>query len=121
MARVPLQQDAQQKAKNKARRSGPSVLNKTKELGTIAQVFAATVYWDPTHLCYRVKAHVPEGENVPDVNSLVGAPHSPFSLTSTDNLSDCERDIRSKDPKQPQKRNTEGSSEEPQDRGSTAS
>ncbi|KAM4067546.1 hypothetical protein HRG_012299 [Hirsutella rhossiliensis] len=55
------------KEKAKARKSGPSVLQKTKDLGVLANVFAATVHWDPTHLCHRVAVHLPEGETVPDL------------------------------------------------------
>ncbi|ODA82746.1 hypothetical protein RJ55_01255 [Drechmeria coniospora] len=59
----------QQKAK--ARKSGPSVLQKIEELGRLANIFAATVHWDPTHLCFRIAVHLPEGETVPDLNGLI--------------------------------------------------
>ncbi|ODA75772.1 hypothetical protein RJ55_08696 [Drechmeria coniospora] len=59
------------KEKAKARKSGPSVSQKTKDLGVVANIFAATIYWDPTHLCYRVAAHLPEGQTAPNVNRLI--------------------------------------------------
>ncbi|KAM4067446.1 hypothetical protein HRG_001380 [Hirsutella rhossiliensis] len=62
------------KEKAKARKSGPSVLQKTKDLGVLANVFAATVHWDPTHRCHRVAVHLPEGETVPDIaDALTGS------------------------------------------------
>lgn len=61
------------KERAKARKSGPSLLRETKELGELAHVFVATAYWDPTHLCHRVEAYLPDGETVPDGNGLLGA------------------------------------------------
>lgn len=57
--------------KAKARKSGPSVLRKTEELADGANVFAAMVYWDPTHKYHRIAARLPEGETLPDLNRLV--------------------------------------------------
>ncbi|KAK4076834.1 hypothetical protein Purlil1_12567 [Purpureocillium lilacinum] len=57
--------------KAKARKSGPSVRQKTEDLGRLANIFAATVHWDPTHLCFRAAVHLPEGETVPDMNQLI--------------------------------------------------
>lgn len=66
-----LRHEHNTKEKAKARKSGPSLCSKTKDLGHLANVFALTVYWDPTHLCYRTEVHLPEGETLPDVNGLV--------------------------------------------------
>jgi hypothetical protein len=57
--------------KAKARKSGPVLLGKSKALANGARVLAVTVYWDPTHKCYRIAAHLPKGETVPDLNKLV--------------------------------------------------
>lgn len=57
--------------KAKARKSGPSILRKAEELAEVAHTFVAFIYWDPTHLCHRVAARLPEGETLPDINSLV--------------------------------------------------
>ncbi|KAM3526960.1 hypothetical protein MY4038_006576 [Beauveria bassiana] len=57
--------------KAKARKSGPSLLRKSEELADRANVFAAAVYWDPTHKCLRVAARLPKGETLPDLNRLV--------------------------------------------------
>lgn len=43
----------------------------TEELACRAHVFAASVYWDPAHKCYRVAAQLPKGEPAPDLNGLV--------------------------------------------------
>jgi len=59
--------------KAKARKSGPGVLRKTKDLGVKADIFASAIYWDPTHLCHRLLVHLPKGETAPDVNRLVGS------------------------------------------------
>jgi hypothetical protein len=61
------------KEKAKARKSGPSLCSKTKELGSKARIFALAAYWDPTHHCYRVEVHLPEGQRPPDVNALVSS------------------------------------------------
>lgn len=57
--------------KTKARRSGPVLLGKSKALADGARVFVATVYRDPTYKCYRIAAHLPAGDTVPDLNKLV--------------------------------------------------
>jgi hypothetical protein len=65
------EKDAVGKEKTKARRSGPSLLRKAEALGEVARVFSLAVYWEPTHNEYRKAVHVPEGWDIPDVNSLV--------------------------------------------------
>lgn len=57
--------------KAKARKSGPSLLRKSEELADKANVFAAAIYWEPTHKCHRIAARLPEGETLPDLNKLV--------------------------------------------------
>ncbi|KAM3516636.1 hypothetical protein MY4038_010364, partial [Beauveria bassiana] len=57
--------------KAKARKSGPSLLRKSEELADKANVFAAAIYWEPTHKCHRIAARLPEGETLPDLNRLV--------------------------------------------------
>lgn len=69
MVRYPHEHTLQQKAK--ARKSGPSIRDKTEKLAKGANVFAAVIYWDPTHLVHRVTAHNPEGGEIPDLNSMV--------------------------------------------------
>lgn len=63
--------NARQKAK--ARKSGPSILKKTVELGVVADTLSVTVHWEPTHHEYRIAMHVPEGWPFPDFNGLVSA------------------------------------------------
>jgi hypothetical protein len=70
---LPTRYDYDDKEKAKARKSGPSLLNKTIELGESARIFAATIYWEPTHRLYEVAAYLPEGEFPPRVHNLVGA------------------------------------------------
>ncbi|KAI9155828.1 hypothetical protein HJFPF1_08417 [Paramyrothecium foliicola] len=70
--RLPTRYDYDDKEKAKARKSGPSLLNKTIELGESARIFAATIYWEPTHRLYEVAAYLPEGEFTPRVHNLVG-------------------------------------------------
>ncbi|KAI9148657.1 hypothetical protein HJFPF1_10698 [Paramyrothecium foliicola] len=69
--RLPTRYDYDDKEKAKARKSGPSLLNKTIELGESARIFAATIYWEPTHRLYEVAAYLPDGEFVPSVHNLV--------------------------------------------------
>lgn len=57
--------------KAKARKSGPSLLSKTKQLGHGADVFALAIYFDPTHKTYQIQICNPEGAEVPDVNRMV--------------------------------------------------
>ncbi|KKO98040.1 hypothetical protein THAR02_09857 [Trichoderma harzianum] len=66
-----VQYEHSPKEKAKARKSGPSLCNKTRDLGVLANIFAMAAYWDPTHHCYRVQVHLPEGEKPPDINGLV--------------------------------------------------
>jgi hypothetical protein len=61
--------DSRQKAK--ARKSGPSFLEKSNLLGVKAHTFSAAVYWEPTHCEYRTAVYVPEGWSVPDLNGIV--------------------------------------------------
>ncbi len=46
-------------------------MRKTEELADGANVFAAMVYWDPTHKYHRIAARLPEGATLPDLNRLV--------------------------------------------------
>lgn len=57
--------------KAKARKSGPSLLSKTKQLGIKADIFALTMYFDPTHKNYPIQIYNPEGAELPDVNQMV--------------------------------------------------
>ena len=62
------------KEKTKARKSGSSLLSKVTQLGLGASVFAAAVYWEPTHRCHRVAVYLPPDHEFPDVDGLVGDP-----------------------------------------------
>ncbi|KAL7940557.1 hypothetical protein V8C42DRAFT_224490 [Trichoderma barbatum] len=66
-----LRHDHNTKEKAKARKSGPSLCSKTKDLGAMANVFAFTAYYDPTYRCIRAEAHLPEGEELPNINEIL--------------------------------------------------
>ncbi|UKZ78693.1 hypothetical protein TrVFT333_006439 [Trichoderma virens FT-333] len=69
-----LQNEYNTREKAKARKSGPSLLSKTKELGIGANVFAFTVYFDPTYFDLPFELHFPEGmklSDLPDVNKMI--------------------------------------------------
>lgn len=51
----------EEKAKTKARKSGPSFLRKASQLGVKANIPAFGGYWEPTHGLWRSIVHVPHG------------------------------------------------------------
>ena len=57
--------------KDKVRKSGLSLQNKTKDLGRYCDVFSALAYWNPTHERMETVMHVPRGQRVPDLNRIV--------------------------------------------------
>ncbi|KAI9155804.1 hypothetical protein HJFPF1_08393 [Paramyrothecium foliicola] len=59
------------KEKTKARKSGSSLLSKVTQLGLGANIFAAAVYWEPTHRCHRVAVYLPSDHEFPDVDGLI--------------------------------------------------
>lgn len=59
------QQEYTTQEKAKARKSGPSLISKTKALGMKARVFAMHLFYDPTHRVLKGTAHVPAGEKPP--------------------------------------------------------
>lgn len=62
----------EEKAKTKARKSGPSFLSKAWQLGVKANVPAFGGYWEPTHGIWKVSVHMPDGWGQFDANKLVG-------------------------------------------------
>ncbi|KAI9148683.1 hypothetical protein HJFPF1_10724 [Paramyrothecium foliicola] len=72
--RSPTRYEYDDKEKAKARKSGPSLLNKTIELGESARIFAVTIYWEPTHRLYEVAAYLPDGEFAPSIHNLAKDP-----------------------------------------------
>jgi hypothetical protein len=61
------------KEKTKARKSGASLLSKATQLGLGANIFAASVYWEPTHHRHRVAVYLPPDHELPDVDGLVSS------------------------------------------------
>ncbi|KAK7937633.1 uncharacterized protein PG986_014501 [Apiospora aurea] len=56
--------------KDKVRKSGLSLENKTLDLGRYCNVFSALAYWNPTHERWDTAMHVPRGQRVPDLNRI---------------------------------------------------
>ncbi|KAH8194105.1 hypothetical protein TruAng_011726 [Truncatella angustata] len=56
--------------KDKARKRGASVKNKCLELGEHCNIFAAVVYWEPTHKRMEAVMHIPEHQTAPDFNEI---------------------------------------------------
>ena len=69
--------------KDKVRKSGLSLQNKTKDLGRFCDVFSALAYWNPTHERMETAMHVPRGQRVPDLNRIV-RPHVPITYRSVE-------------------------------------
>jgi hypothetical protein len=63
--------DHTKKEKETARKRGPSLQKKTKQLGEIARIRTLTLYEDPTHGVWHVAMHCPTGKSFPDLNALV--------------------------------------------------
>ena len=80
--------------KDKVRKSGLSLQNKTKDLGRYCDVFSALAYWNPTHERMETAMHVPRGQRVPDLNRIV-RPHVPVTVPSS--VSNSVADSRSFD------------------------
>ncbi|KAL4403530.1 hypothetical protein CABS03_15181 [Colletotrichum abscissum] len=60
----------EKRAKDKVRKSGTSAQGKALRLGEFADVFSAVVYYNPTYRWLDGAIHVPEGQDVPDVNAF---------------------------------------------------
>ncbi|OHE93866.1 hypothetical protein CORC01_10765 [Colletotrichum orchidophilum] len=58
------------RAKDKVRKSGTSAQGKALQLGEFAGVFSAVVYYNPTYGWLDGAIHVPEGQDIPDVNAF---------------------------------------------------
>ena len=71
-AKVKTKISDEEKEKSKARKSGPSWLNKGCQLGLKANVPMFAGYWEPTHHEWRVKVYRPRGWRPFDVNKVVG-------------------------------------------------
>jgi len=69
--------------KDKVRKSGLSLQNKTQDLGRFCDIFSALVYWNPTHERWDTAMHASHGQQVPDLNRIV-CPHPPATLPSSD-------------------------------------
>lgn len=77
--------------KDKIRKSGRSLQEKTMKLGRVCDVFSALVYWNPTHRRMERVMHLPRGQTMPDVNRLVCvlpdgppiAPHRPVANSTS--------------------------------------
>lgn len=77
------QQEYTTQEKAKARKSGPSLISKTKALGMKARVFAMHLFYDPTHRVLRGTAHVPAGETPPpNLQEIVSIPSRNASSNS---------------------------------------
>ncbi|KAH8713538.1 hypothetical protein HC256_006680 [Beauveria bassiana] len=63
--------DHTKKEKETARKRGPSLQKKTKQLGEIARIRTLTLYEDPTHGVWHVAMHCPTGKSFPDLTALV--------------------------------------------------
>ncbi|OHE90304.1 hypothetical protein CORC01_14391 [Colletotrichum orchidophilum] len=61
----------EKRAKDKVRKSGPSAQGKALQLGEFAGVFSAVVYFNPTYGWLDGAIHVPEGQDIPDVNGFL--------------------------------------------------
>ena len=48
--------------KDKVRKSGLSLQNKTQDLGRFCDVFSTLAYWNPTHERWETAMHVPRGQ-----------------------------------------------------------
>ncbi|XWW94427.1 hypothetical protein V2A60_002370 [Cordyceps javanica] len=59
------------KEKEAARKRGPSLKDKTKQLGEIARIRTLTLYEDPTHGFWHIAMHCPTGKSFPDISSLM--------------------------------------------------
>ena len=68
--------------KDKVRKSGLSLENKTRELGRYCDVFSALVYWNPTRERMETAMHVPRGQRVPDLNRIVRL-HVPVTVPAS--------------------------------------
>lgn len=62
----------EEKAKTKARKSGPSLLGKVSQLGAKANVPAFGGYWEPTHGVWKTRMHVPHAWENFGAEKLVG-------------------------------------------------
>ncbi|KAK1656532.1 hypothetical protein BDP55DRAFT_735624 [Colletotrichum godetiae] len=60
----------EKRAKDKVRKSGTSAQGKALRLGEFADVFSAVVYYNPTYRWLDGAIHVPEGQDMPDVNAF---------------------------------------------------
>ncbi|CAJ2512697.1 Uu.00g008160.m01.CDS01 [Anthostomella pinea] len=58
------------KQKDKVWKRGTSLQKKTVELGEIANVLIALIYWNPTHNHFEKAVHVPKGQSLPDATEL---------------------------------------------------
>ncbi|KAH6868906.1 hypothetical protein B0T10DRAFT_502006 [Thelonectria olida] len=65
-----VQQNEEARRKTKVRKSGPSLLSKTQQLGKLGNVFALCVYWDPTKCRYAYAMHIPKNGRVPKMDSI---------------------------------------------------
>ncbi|KAH6883606.1 hypothetical protein B0T10DRAFT_494556 [Thelonectria olida] len=65
-----VQQNEEARRKAKVRKSGPSLLSKTQQLGKLGNVFALCVYWDPTKCRYAYAMHIPKNGRVPKMDSI---------------------------------------------------
>ena len=74
--------------KDKIRKSGLSLQNKTVKLGQHCDVFSALAYWNPTHQRMETVMHLPRGQALPDMNRLVCVlPDGPLHRPVTDSNS----------------------------------
>ena len=74
--------------KDKIRKSGLSLQNKTVKLGQHCDVFSALAYWNPTHRRMETVMHLPRGQALPDINRLVCVlPDGPLHRPVTDSNS----------------------------------
>ncbi|KAE9571071.1 hypothetical protein CGMCC3_g12956 [Colletotrichum fructicola] len=59
------------RAKDKVRKSGSSAQRKVIQLGEIGRVFSAVVYFNPTYGRLDGAVHLPEGQDIPDLNGFL--------------------------------------------------
>ncbi|PMB63376.1 hypothetical protein BM221_010739 [Beauveria bassiana] len=76
--------------KEAARKRGPSLQDKTKQLGAKANIRTLTLYEDPTHGFWHIAKHCPHGKTFPDIGRLVAfrvlraAKHGTYNIAQVD-------------------------------------
>ena len=63
------------------RADSASLQRKAVELGQKANVFAAVVYWNPTHQQFDAAVHIPRGQTLPSGEDVRITPAWPFLIS----------------------------------------